>query len=450
MKIVLSDRIYCKLPDGELGERIKKRFIHSLFTSPGKPPRYIYRFGHIAKGTYWFPIGSLPILEEEGLEVTEIVDKRLEVPVEIPEPKFTLREDQQNIVKSVSGNCLINAAPGFGKSITGLAIAHKLQQKTLIVCTTTIIRDMWVAEIKKWFGFSPGVIGSGQYNIDSPIVVGNIQTLSKHTTKLISTFGLVIIDEAHHIVASTFTRLLDLSRAKYKIGLSGTLKRKDGLEVTFPGFFSPKIISPEVNNIMPITVHRYNTDIKLPGNMLTPWALRVNDLYALNSYYRLVQLLANAYREVGHKVLVVADRVELLNSLYEEDSGAKYIITGQKDHADLEYRNSTMSKIAKSDAPTTLYASTSIFSEGVSLNELSCIVVCNPTNNESLIKQLAGRVMRIVEGKIDPIYVELVLKGDTGKKHQSQRSGFFASWDWKVVNMDSRGLLEYKRQLTES
>ncbi|MFP9220037.1 DEAD/DEAH box helicase, partial [Enterococcus faecalis] len=91
--------------------------------------------------------------------------------------------------------------------------------KTLVICTNTSIREMWAAEVRKWFGFEPGIIGSGKYNIDPPIVVSNIQTVNKHANNLSKVFGTVIVDEVHHCVATTFTNFLEISCARYKIGL---------------------------------------------------------------------------------------------------------------------------------------------------------------------------------------------------------------------------------------
>ena len=78
-----------------------------------------------------------------------------------------------------------------------------------------------------------GVIGSDKFDIDSAIVVGNVQTVTKHALTLSKEFGTIIMDEAHHCPATTFTNLIDSMYARYRIGLSGTMLRKDGKHILF-------------------------------------------------------------------------------------------------------------------------------------------------------------------------------------------------------------------------
>lgn len=410
-----------------------------------KYPRFIRRFGAIAKGTYWAPIGNMDFVKERlialhGADTAfKIIDKRALVPVCIPDPTFKLREDQSPIVEEFEDNCIINGKPGFGKTLTALAIAHKLQQKTLVVCTTTTIRDQWVAEVKKWFGFTPGVIGSGQFNIDPPIVIANIQTVRKHGVSLSSTFGILIIDEAHHCCANTFTQIIDESRARYKIGLTGTLKRKDGLEATFKGYFGEKIFQPAVSNTIKPVIHAYSTKIKIPGNITVPWALRINELMANQTYRDLIRSLAIFYKDLGHKVLVVGDRVEFLEWLVESIEGS-HLITGRADIKDTTTRNRIMQEVANGP-PTVLGASINIFAEGVSLNQLSCLIVVTSTNNPSLIEQLAGRIMRIDDNKLNPVVVDVGLDGQTGIRHRSVRFSTYANNEWKIEPIDIDNIL---------
>lgn len=312
-----------------------------------------------------------------------------------------------------------------------------MQQKTLVVCTTTTIRDQWVAEVKKWFGFTPGVIGSGSFNIDTPIVIANIQTVRKHGVALSSVFGILVIDEAHHCCATTFTQIIDESRARYIIGLTGTLKRKDGLECTFKGYFGPTIYKPAVSNTLKPIIHAYTTNIQIPGNITIPWALRINELMQNTTYRELILSLAVFYKEMGHKVLVVGDRVEFLEWLHDSIPES-HLITGRADLKDTTTRNAIMAKVAEGP-PTVLNASINIFSEGVSLNQLSCLIMVTSTNNESLVEQLAGRIMRIEEGKLHPIIVDIGLAGQTGTKHRVTRFGTYTKNEWEIVpiNLDN-------------
>jgi superfamily II DNA or RNA helicase len=325
----------------------------------------------------------------------------------------------------------------FGKTIEALAIAHKLQQKTLVICTNVFLREQWEKEIEKHFGFTPGIIGSGHYNTKPPIVVSNIQTVAKYGLELNSTFGLVIVDEAHHCPASTFSKILDESRARYKIGLTGTLKRKDGLHCTFSGYFSDKVFQPPVNNTINPVVHSYSTDIQIPGNISVPWALRINELYENPAYRTLIVNLIKVYESLGHKILVLVDRVEFANFLHEQITNS-YIILGETSGIDRE----RVLKAVSDSKQSTIIASVSIFKEGISQNDLSCLINATSTNNEALVEQTAGRVMRKADGKLDPVIVDIGLDGITGTRHRSDRFNFYYSLGWEVKPININNIYE--------
>lgn len=307
MKVVLSNKIYLK-PNEELLKRIDTNLTYQIFEPHSKKqiPKIIRHYGLVARDTYWIPAARGDLLQD--VEDLNVVDKRTIIHEDFPEPKFKLREDQQEIYDDVTDSCIINAKPGFGKTILALALAAKLGQKTLVVCTTTVIRDMWVKEVRKWFDIEPGIIGSGKFDHESPITIGNIQTLAKHGLKLADQFGLIIVDEMHHTPADTFSKVLFESKARYKIGLSGTLVRKDGLHSLFKDFFGFTIYKPAVANTIPPTIHLYDVPIEVSGNQMIPWALKVNAILENPRYRKEVLAMANSYIAMGHKVLVVSDQ----------------------------------------------------------------------------------------------------------------------------------------------
>ena len=98
------------------------------------------------------PIGRTDLIPEDY----EIVDKRNDIPVEPLDFKFTLRDSQQSVYDEVEGSCIINAWVSWGKTFTALAIANKLQQKTLIVTHTLALRSQWEKEVQKVFGVTGG------------------------------------------------------------------------------------------------------------------------------------------------------------------------------------------------------------------------------------------------------------------------------------------------------
>lgn len=439
-KGVLSNSIYLNVEkDSKLFKELDSILTYKIDqTGPGGVkslfPRVIKNMRIVSPTVVSIPSGREDLIPEGYI----MKDKRCYADAYIPDPTFVLREDQKEIIDAFESSCLLHGKPGWGKSIAGLAMAHKLQMKTLVICTTTAIRDMWVGEIRKFLGFEPGVIGSGKFDIGPAIVVSNIQTLRKHGLALSNTFGFVITDECHHCTASTFTDFLVLSKASVKVGLSGTIKRKDEMHLLFSDYFSKLLFSPKVANTHKPIIHMYDTGVELGGTKDTPWALRVNELTANPKYCKLVASLAKGYARLGHRVLVVCDRIDLLKTVHNAID-TSLLIVGT---VELDDRLKVMAAVSRGEADV-LCASQSIFAEGISLNELSCVILATPINNESLLEQITGRIQRMCEGKLHPIVVDLRLEGGTGYRHRTNRRMIYNQNGWTdQVYMDVIKLLE--------
>ena len=402
MKAVISHRIYMDC-SAELQEAIDKELTYVIPShNPLDPPQVIKNMGIIRNGLVSLPIGRTDLIPEHY----EIVDKRVNKPVDFPEFRFELRQSQKDVYDAIEDNSIINAWVSWGKTFTGLAIAGKLGQKTLVVTDTVPLRNQWAKEVEKVYGIKAGIVGSGQFDLDAPIVIGNTQTLYRNVDKIRKEFGTVILDEMHHVSSPTFSKILDTNYCRYKIGLSGTIERKDGKHVVFRDYFGNTVYKPPKENYMTPIVHIVPSNIRFMDGSRIPWANRVTKLANDEEYRHTISLLAAAYAAKGHKVLVVSDRVSFLKACAELTGEKAICVTGEVPH---EEREVLVDKILYGDS-NILYGTQAIFSEGISVDTLSCLILGTPVNNEPLLTQLVGRVIRKKEGKIDPVIIDIHLK----------------------------------------
>ena len=301
MKAVISNRIYLECT-AEYREVLSNELTYVIpGRGPEDPPQVIKNMQRVRTDLVSIPVGRTDLIPKDY----EIVDKRIYVPVDFPEFRFPLRDSQQLVFDELNDNCIINAWVSWGKTFTGLAIAGKLGQKTLVVTHTVPLRNQWAKEVKKVYGFTPGILGSGKFELDTPIVIGNTQTFYRNIPKIRKEFGTIILDEMHHVSSPTFSKILDTNYCRYKIGLSGTIERKDGKHVVFRDYFGSKIFKPPKENYMTPTIEIYRSNIRFMDGASIPWANRVNALSNNNEYRHSVAMLAAAYAAKGHKVLVV-------------------------------------------------------------------------------------------------------------------------------------------------
>lgn len=434
MQAIVSNRILLRARDKGHEDAIVATLTYKLVDKfrSGFGGKEVYEliktFIRQPKGMFSIPVGRFDLVPEEY----EVIDNRTLVPVTMPVPKLPLRASQQHIYDHITDNCIINAPVSWGKSFMGLYICQKFGQKSLIICHTTAIRDQWVENVRRLYGIEPGIIGGGKiHNFEAPIVVANIQTLIKHLELVKSAFGLVILDEMHHVPATTFSNILDQITSRYKIGLSGTIQRKDGKHVLFTDFFGRVIYQPERENSIPPKILLVDLPIRIPA--AEHWANRITELNDMEEYRNSVVKLANEMADRGYKVLVVGDRTNFLHSCARRSGDRAVVVTGLiSDHAE---RARLIAKIVNDEADI-LYGSKNMFSEGISVDPLSCVILASPINNEINLEQIIGRIVRIYEGKKDPIVIDLQLADNTSKNQSKTRMQFYIKSGWKIFRLN--------------
>ena len=167
--------------------------------------------------------------------------------------------------------------------------------------------------------------------------------------------------------------------------------------------------------------------IRFMDSAKTPWALRINDLVRQEEYGKLVAFLAAAYKNQGHKILLVSDRVYFLKRLKETLGDHCELITGEVPE---EERERKIEKV-KEGKVDILLGTQSIFSEGISVSPLSCLILATPVSNVPLLTQLIGRVVREHPGKPSPVIVDINLIGRTAEKQAKVRLGHYLRESYK-------------------
>jgi superfamily II DNA or RNA helicase len=155
---------------------------------------------------------------------------------------------------------------GFGKTITSLALAHKIGLKTLICVTRLVLLNQWKDQILKHCPSTNECISScsiikptdysGATECNFGII--NARNIEKIDSNVLKSFGTVIIDEVHLVLSKkTFKGLLHLI-PRYIIALSATSYRNDGLDALFPLFFGQEKIVYKLSRYH--IIYRVNTN----------------------------------------------------------------------------------------------------------------------------------------------------------------------------------------------
>ena len=130
-------------------------------------------------------------------------------------------------------NGVLAATTAFGKTVIGAALIAHRARNTLILVHRRELLDQWVERLRSFLRIDQkqiGVIGGGKRKPTGVIDVALIQSLVRkgEVADIVGDYGHLIVDECHHLSAASFELVARRSKARYVVGLSATVARKDG------------------------------------------------------------------------------------------------------------------------------------------------------------------------------------------------------------------------------
>ena len=147
----------------------------------------------------------------------------------------TLRDQQVAAFDALAAHDLgvLAASPAFGKTVVAAALIARRACSTLVLVHRRELLTQWIERLKEFLSIEPadiGTIGGGKRKPTCRLDVALIQSLVRkgEVSDLVAGYGQLIVDECHHLSASSFELVARRSKAKYVLGLSATVARRDG------------------------------------------------------------------------------------------------------------------------------------------------------------------------------------------------------------------------------
>lgn len=294
---------------------------------------------------------------------------------------------------------IISLVCGGGKTVCGLYIASYFKKKTLVVCHKDFLGNQWKERIAQFLPEARvGTIKQSKVDVkDKDIVIASLQSIAMRTYEesIFKDFGLVIFDEAHHLSAEVFSQCLPKTTCKRMLGLSATLKRKDGLSKVFEWYLGKPVFQlKREDNHLEVLVKRfydptpeYSKEIKMHWNGKLNVAKMINNVceFPPRSYMIVDTLMEVLKKEPKRQVLILSERrnhlVELENILLQRNvTSIGYYIGGMRQE-DLD----------KSAEKQILLGTFQLAQEGMDVPTLNTLILASPVSS---IEQAIGRIQR--------------------------------------------------------
>lgn len=348
----------------------------------------------------------ISFLNENGIKF-EISDNR----IKLESANFTSslklfdyqREAIENILESENG--ILVAPPGSGKTMIGLELIARLQQPALIITHKKQIFDQWLERIEHFLNIPKREIGQFKSGKKEPakIAVGMIQTLNRMNIEEISDkFGVIIVDECHHMPAKLFRNVITKFNPFYLYGLTATPERKNNDTKLIYVYLGKTLHTIEKNfqkqnsnfdapSRQKIIIR--NSDLSIPFKIKTDNFQILSKIISFDSS-RNDQIANDIKNETSKnlKCLVLTERKEHVGilSCYLKREFEIITLTGDL----TENQKKEKIKQIKSGDFQIIIATGQLIGEGTDFPGLDCLFLVYPFSFSGKLTQYIGRVQR--------------------------------------------------------
>jgi superfamily II DNA or RNA helicase len=262
-----------------------------------------------------------------------------------------------------------------------------------------------------------GTIGGGKRKPTGKIDIAVMQALARQgeVNPIVENYGHVVVDECHHVGASSFDAILKRVKAKYVLGLTATPVRRDGQQpIIFMqcGSIRHKATNPAgAPNVLEVVPHICDREVDVPPEAGTQDVFRrlANDSLRTEG---VAMEASEAYRQ-DRKVLVLTERMDHLDVIARallEKLIPIFVLHGRMSRKQRAVVIAQLDQLPP-EAPRILLATGKLVGEGFDHPPLDTLVLAMPISWRGTLQQYVGRLHREHDNKADVRIVDFV---DTG------------------------------------
>jgi superfamily II DNA or RNA helicase len=330
---------------------------------------------------------------------------------------------------------------GSGKTVVGIKAISLLNTPTLVVAPTLDLVDQWRTRLNEEFDTDVGVLGGGEREIKA-LTVSTYDSAYIHAAKLGNRFALVIFDEVHHLPAAGYRNIAEMFASPYRMGLTATFEREDGLHEELNRLVGGKVFEKRVKelagkHLSPFRLEKITVDLTdeeqqeydINQKTFSNYLARINlTIRGPADFQKLVMrsgrdpgarralLARNRAREIAYNS--VSKMGTLSTILMNHRDGKIFIFTEHNKLVHriskeflipaITYRTSTKERSETLDRfRSGMYravVTSKVLDEGIDVPDADVGVILSGTGSERAFIQRLGRILRKKEGKEAVLY----------------------------------------------
>jgi superfamily II DNA or RNA helicase len=146
------------------------------------------------------------------------------------------------------GRGVVVLPTGSGKTHVAILAIDAKRRDTLVVAPTLDLVAQWAGLLETSFRVKVGVVGGGEYRL-APLTVITYDSAMIHMENLGARFGLIVLDECHHLPGEGYRMAAEASLAPYRLGLTATPERRDRATVDLEMLIGPIVYRKDISEL---------------------------------------------------------------------------------------------------------------------------------------------------------------------------------------------------------
>jgi len=350
---------------------------------------------------------------------------------------------------------------GSGKTFLAVQAIADAALSTLVVVPTIDLMNQWHATLTNAFGDQlpggVGILGGGDHTI-TDLTVTTYDSAYRYINDYGNQFGLLVVDEVHHLPAPTYQQIPQMTIAPYRLGLTATYERADGQHEVLEDLLGPVVYTEGVDELAGEFLSDYETihlQVELTSDERDKYDEEYQiyrdyvdnhefDIWTEDGYQEFLK--RTSYDPHGRRALIAKQRAEEIartaakkldtldtllkrhhddrtiiftaNNDFAYDISQEFIVPCITHQTDTDERTDILERFRTGEY--SMLATSQVLDEGIDVPAANVGIILSGSASKRQYAQRLGRILRPTDDR-QPAHLYEIIAADTMETYVSSR-----------------------------